>query len=92
VPFGTQFMKILLFLKNLYKIAGVIGYLTFKSQDIFLYLNSIEGQFFFLKSCFSLFFMEKRLSYLRNFCMWIMILPLISALHPTMSEVYKYCF
>jgi hypothetical protein len=32
--------------KFLYKIAGVIGYFTFKSQNIFSYLNSIEGQFF----------------------------------------------
>jgi hypothetical protein len=36
VPLGTQFIKILFFSKNLYKIAGVIGYFTFKSQNIFL--------------------------------------------------------
>jgi hypothetical protein len=59
VPFGTQFNKILFSQKNLNKISGVIGVFSFESQAIFKYLYAIEGQFLFLKSCFSLFFKEK---------------------------------
>jgi hypothetical protein len=54
-----QFNGILFLQKILNKILGVIGVFSFKSQAIFQYLNANEGQFLFLKSCSSLFFMEK---------------------------------
>jgi hypothetical protein len=67
VPFGKQFMKNLFVSKNKYKIAGVIGYFTFKNQDIFSYLNSIEGQFFFPKKLFFSIFHGKKTFKLKNF-------------------------
>jgi hypothetical protein len=64
-------MKNLFLSKNLYKIADVIGYFTFTNQEIFLYLNSIEGQFFPKKLFFSIFhgkktFIFKKFFHLNN--------------------------
>jgi hypothetical protein len=54
VAFGTQFFEILFSQKNSDKIVGVIGGISFDSQEIFYHQNAIEGQFLPKKSCFPL--------------------------------------